>query len=53
MKEHRVLIKVLLLANVFGWVTEHFWASISPYVKWDVISALLYRAIIRIKYVSI
>lgn len=53
MKEPRVLIKALLLTNVFGQITEHFWASISPYVKEEVISALPYGDIIRIKYVTI
>ena len=31
----------------------NFWASISPYVKEEVISALPYRDIIRIKHVTI
>lgn len=53
MKERRVLIKILLLMNVFGQVVEHFWALISPYIKWKVTSFLPYRDSMRIKCFTI
>lgn len=53
MKEPRVLMKHILLTNVFGHIAEHFWAPVSPYVKKEVIFALPYRDIITIKHVSV
>ena len=47
MKEPRVLIKALLLANVFGKITEHFWAPVSPSVKYrDYIAGFLKTAVL-------
>ena len=46
-------MKHLPLTNVFGQITEHFWASVSPEVKKEVIFVLPYRDIITMKHVSV